>query len=755
MSIKSGLLIEDLSDHLPIFQITKYTQPQTVNKNVSKNVIEKRIVNDLSIATFKEKLTSFDWKDFDNNNNVNDCYDYFVTNFTTLFDDSCPKIKITTDRKAFNSKPWMTSSLINCCKKKNLLYKQFMRKKLKVAEKRYKNYKNKLTTTLRFCEKEHYSAKLECNKNDIKQTWNIINDLINKKKFTASWPSEFLDNANVVTGKKNIANGFNHYFANVGPELESKIKNEKKIDFKHYMDKTVKEAIFLTPVTAEEISDVVKNLKNKMSKDCDGINMYTVKNVISCILQPLLYIFNLSLQSGTFPDSMKIARIIPLFKAGDKQLFSNYRPVSLLSQFSKILEKIFHARLMKFLEYKNIIHPGQYGFQNQLSTVHAIMELSEGISSAIDMKKYTVGVFIDLKKAFDTINHSILIKKLENYGIRGIASNWIQSYLQNRMQYVSIDDVTSDRQLLKCGVPQGSVLGPALFIIYVNDMCNVSKILRTILFADDTNLFYSGFDIDNICKVLTNELKHLNDWFTVNKLSLNIKKTSFMIFSSRDVGGNYNICINGIQIDRVYVTKFLGVQIDSRLSWKHHVHYIKNKVSKSLGILYRVKHLLNSRALYSLYCSLILPYLSYCCEIWGNNYSTNLQPLILIQKKAMRIIEKTSYREHTRPIFFKYNTLELLDLVKLKTLLIMFKAGKNELPINILSCFQLVKVTHSHNTRQRNDFSVKYCRTKLKSFTISLVGPKLWNEISDNLKKVDNYILFKKLCKLEIIESYR
>ena len=206
-------------------------------------------------------------------------------------------------------------------------------------------------------------------------------------------------------------------------------------------------------------------------------------------------------------------------------------------------------------------------------------------------------------------------------------------------------------------VPQGSILGPALFIIYINDMCNVSSLMKSIVFVDDTNFFYSGKDLTEVCKTVSNIMDKLCRWFQVNKLSLNIAKTNFMVFSNKKCENNHLVSINGMYINRVYVTKFLGVLIDCHLNWSEHINLIKNKISKNVSVMYRVNHLLTSSALYSLYCTLILPYLNYCCEIWGNTYKSRIRPLHIIQKRAVHICQKADYRSHTRPMFYQLKTL--------------------------------------------------------------------------------------------------
>lgn len=251
-------------------------------------------------------------------------------------------------------------------------------------------------------------------------------------------------------------------------------------------------SIFLGATTEFEVINIVYKCKSKLSTDCHDVDMALVKKVIKNISKPLSYICNLSFQTGCVPNKMKIAKVIPIYKNGNKQNFTNYRPISLLPQFSKILEKLFNSRLEKFIEKHKIINESQYGFGTQRTTSMAIIEATEEITNALDKKEYTVGIFMDLKKAFDTINHSILINKLEQYGIRGVAGNWIKSYLSGRVQTVQIEQTTSRNLGITCGVPQGSVLGPRLFNLYVNNIFNVSTLLKLILFADDTNIFFSS-----------------------------------------------------------------------------------------------------------------------------------------------------------------------------------------------------------------------------------------------------------------------
>ena len=263
-----------------------------------------------------------------------------------------------------------------------------------------------------------------------------------------------------------------------------------------YMGQQNLNSMFINPVNEAEVIRIIKLCKHKDSMDYDGISMWVLSRIAPQVVKPLVHIFNLSFSTGIFPSEMKIAKVIPLFKNGNKSDFSNYRPISLLSQFSKILEKIFNERLQQFLNANNILSNSQYGFRAHMSTVHAALELTESISNSIDSKQHYAGVFIYLTKAFDTINHKLLVEKLSFYGVRGVANAWLENYLMNRKQYVVVDNQASSMQFIKCGVPQGSVLGPVLFLLFINDICNVSNLLKFVLFADDTDILCSNENVE-------------------------------------------------------------------------------------------------------------------------------------------------------------------------------------------------------------------------------------------------------------------
>ena len=373
-----------------------------------------------------------------------------------------------------------------------------------------------------------------------------------------------------------------------------------------YRDNKNQHSFFITPSAPYEVSDVINTLKTGKSIGPNSIPIKVLEILSPHISSPLSQIINESFLSGIFPEKMQLAKVIPLFKKGCPMMVSNYRPISLLSVFSKISEKLMYKRLYNFLELHKIVYILQFGFRASHSINHALISLTESIKNILDNKNFGCGIFLDLQKAFETVNHQILLSKLEHYGIRGTGLAWFKSYLGSRSQYVSINGHNSSHLNVTCGVPQGSVLGPLLFLIYINDLPSSSSKLSFYLFADDTNIYFESDSLNKLQEVVNRELKHVKKWLDANKLAVNVDKTNFIIFHSPQstLDQTVSIKIGKEHVKQAKYVKFLGLLLDKNLNWKYHLSELSKKLSRTCGIFFKIRHLLPTSILVSLYNSL-------------------------------------------------------------------------------------------------------------------------------------------------------
>ena len=465
---------------------------------------------------------------------------------------------------------------------------------------------------------------------------------------------------------------------------------------------------------------------------------------------PLSELFNMSIKTGEFPTKMKLAKVLPIYKSGSHDLLENYRPISILSVFSKIFERMMFNRMWRFIEKFKIINDRQFGFKPKSSTELAISVLYDSLLRTFDQKQYTLGVFIDLKKAFDVIDHRILLVKLEHYGFRGVVLQWFKSYLMNRKQYVTLDGFRSLDLEIETGVPQGSILGPLLFILFINDIFSVSNLCSMVLFADDTNIFMPGNDPTELFKKMNNELINFNKWFTNNKLALNLQKSCYIVFGPKiktnlKILNDLNICIGNSIIPRVDSTKFLGLIIQSDLKWHLHIEMILNKLYKTVGIIRKARNKLTSEIVLLLYYSFFYPFLIYGNIFWGATNKTLIYKLTVIQKRFIRICFSLNYMDHTKIFFQNNQILNIEQINKFITLCFIYKVLNFE---NYRSLDRFDRVGHG---RYFGYLRAEKSRTVVNDKSWSVRGLYLWNELGINNCSV-TFMNFKKMVKTLLLK---
>ena len=391
--------------------------------------------------------------------------------------------------------------------------------------------------------------------------------------------------------------------------------------------------------------------------------------------------------------------------------------------------------MMNYITKNNIISKSQYGFQSNKSTESALIDFTYYVHQGLTEKSYTGAVFMDLSKAFDIINHDILLIKLKHYGFRGTFLSLITNYLKDRKYFVCTNGYLSDVKISNIGVPQGSILGPLLFLLYINDIVNCSYLLKFILFADDSTVLLKSHCFQDLNNKLAIEVRRLITWFSANKLVINLSKTNCMLFSNKRGNSRLSITIDNITLEEKDIITFLGVNIDNKLNWKSHIQHICNKISKSIAILRRLKYSFPRHILLMIYMSLIYSYINYCNVVWGSAYKSHLNPLIVLQKKAVRLITNANFRDASAPIFYDLKLLPISKIYHLNCLQFLFKClNCNSFPF-LRSRIMYNSSTHNHETRSRDQLKpirerLDICKNSYLSQSVSL-----WNNLDENIKE--------------------
>ena len=502
----------------------------------------------------------------------------------------------------------------------------------------------------------------------------------------------------------------------------------------------------------------INDLNVKKSSGHDDLSAKFIKIIAPVLSVPLCKVINQALVTGIYPDLLKIAKVIPIHKKGERDDVNNYRPISVLSTFNKLFEKLIHKRLYNFLTKYNAFYKFQFGFREKHSTNLALIEIVDQIRTAIENKKVVCGIFADLSKAFDTVDHRILLKKLNHYGIRGIANNLIKSYLSNRKQYVQIGDTKSSLLNINCGVPQGSVLGPLLFLIYVNDIanCNPHGLIR--LFADDTNVFIESNQIESLYIDAKQVLKYLDKWFRSNKLTLNIEKTNFIIFTTPDRRKKLNIPntleVNNIKINRTDQAKYLGLLIDEELNWKYHIDMLCKKIKRFFPSFYTLRNFINIDHAKSVYYATLHSRIKYGIALYGAADKTVIEPLQILQNKLLRVLTKKGPRYSTNLIHNEMELLKISDIYETEVLSFVYNCVHKNVPDALGNYFTIMSDIHNFNTRNKNHMLRDPClKSKIGRLSVKQRGVQLWNKLEKAIKSADNPKAFRKKIK-DTVLSY-
>jgi len=735
--IYSGVLQTDISDHNSTFFLMEGSKPMLKEQRTSRRIFSKK-----NIEIFNKKLPIIvtdilSYLKVSRNSPAEDKWKHFISQITNSIEKNFQNVSIS--RKKLKDKPWINETIKKEIFLKERFYNRFINSKTNYQKDKYLNQKRKVRNLIYAAKQAYYENYLNRSENNC-NIWKFISKCKNEGKNNVVKVLNI--DHNDIKKPVDICNAFNNHFASIGSILESKINSN--IDYRSFLGESSNTTFKLDLATKSDIKEIIKNLKYTSSVGVDEIHLIIIKENAEILSEPISILINSSIEEGSFPNIFKTAKIIPLHKKGSKGDVSNYRPISILSNLSKIYEKFICIQLTNYFHANNLFYEHQYGFRKFHNTTQALMSVNDLVINALGNKEKLMGVFLDLSKAFDTINVEILIHKMKMYGIRNTELNIINSFLTNRYQITFINNVFSQSTQLKTGIPQGSVLSPILFLIYVNDIKYFSsKSVLINLFADDTNIFVKSSTIADLFIQTNQLLENINEWFKSNKLSLNLNKTEYIVFGCSDEKGEGKLFIERNEIQKVNHTKYLGLRIEKRLKWNEAVYEKLTKINKLKYIFHQLKPYLGKLKLITLYKSLVVSNILYGIEIYGHCPDYLMNKIQRSQNYFLKLIFRKKRRYSTNALHKESQMLLIKDLFRQRLCLLIYDKLNNS---EQSSYFRNIEITfkkhvHKYSTRRPHDIVIERCKGNRE--TIVNAAKLEWNSLPQFIREINDRKFFK------------
>lgn len=685
------------------------------------------------------------WNNLENTNNFNE----LITNLLMVVNDSRKAILVS---NRVGRQPWVTRELLNIIRERN----KFYRLKLKFNNdkyifEKYKHLRHAAKTMNDDLKKKWFDDKLKSSIGEPRKFWMYLKFAVFNKKLEVS--NVIIEkNGTLVSDKEIIANEFNSHFISTAQNVVSQIQPQTlpgriSIDSLNY---SIKSEFVLKEITIDHTALILKNLKPNAACGIYEISTKLVQRYTEQLSPVITKLINNCFKNSEFPDILKIAKVSPIFKDGVATNVDNYRPISVLNVLSKIFEKALFEQLNDHFQINNIISPHQFGFSDKSNTTSACMELTNFISTFLDKKRYVSCIFIDLTKAFDTVDRSLLLLKMSKSGINNENRRIFESYLSNRVQSVHVNNTYSRFNVSNLGVPQGSNLGPLFFILFINDICFLKLFGKPQMFADDFAIKYECPDMQTLQFQMQHDMNTLEEWFNENKLVVNAKKTKFIIFKQNKTP-DPTLLYKGQLLEQVKEYKYLGLIIKDDFKWDKHVDLIKQKISPYIFSLKKLKNILPQKSLELIYYSYIYSQIIYLNPIWSGCTQNKLDQLYVLQKRALKYVMNVHWRYPTSELF--ENDLKSLPYVIKQELLILIYKIVNSLIKHNFDLKQL-KTLNEHYTRRRSHFSIEHFTSDLCEHNVLYKGLNEFNKLPKEIKNLKTIAIFKKKLEDYLEKNY-
>ena len=753
---RHGVIQTSISDHFMIYGIRK-SKPAKSNHRQ----IEYRSYKHFDETSFTNDLYAMPWEDIKSCDDVNDALNLWQKMFNDVIDYHLPKKSKRVKGKP-TSPPWITNNITDAMSKRDFLHRKAIHSRSIHDWEAFKRCRNSVTKMIRKSKENFYKSSISDGTGDSKKLWKTLKDIVPTNP--AKTPSSIIVDDTVLTHSHDIANGFNYHFTSVAKNLSTVNSNPgsanndtnyNSIECDHFhIPNSNTRSVDLPCVSVNFICNEMSKMSSKKATGVDGLSCKLIKLALPAIADSITHIINLSLSTGIFPDRWKEAKVIPLHKAGDLSNTNNYRPISILPVLSKLIEKAVHKHLYAFINDNDIMSESQSGFRPRHSTETALTSMVNDWLQNMNSSRLTGVAFIDLRKAFDTVQHDILLNKLHALGATDTCVKWFKSYLSDRNQKVHFNGAISEALPLNIGVPQGSILGPLLFLIFINDLPKCISHGKLSMYADDSTLYVSDTDIDVITCKLKSDLIAVNDWLIKNKLYINADKTNIMLIGTgaklRSVDDDsFLINIGDHDLNRVTHVKCLGVVIDDELNFHKQVGSVIQKVCFKIALFRRIKPFLDVYTLNILYKALIQPIFDYCGVTWYGRFLCDVDKLDKIHKRCARAMLGVNQLISSDFLFNMLGWEILSDRNMYFKSLMMYKTLNGLTPSYISDMFTAVSDVHTRNTRSATAGQLALPRsfngpdTECFKFSFAFNGVNIWNDIDLNVRNAPNVQNFK------------